>query len=744
MGLYDSYKPTNSVRVKEFAGSIAGDLADAKKQLNEQYLMGMETEAKTRSALADASNLVHEEDAQTWANLNAEAENQIRKITEKGDYANAVGDLYSLSNKVTQRLKPLVTQKKAIDEFTTRIEDPKLNLSEETKNWYRTEAKEAMKGGTKFDASGRVLNPFTPPVRPVENIDNVKRVQEILKGVGINSDSRIISVDELGQTYKVQEGSTITEIPVEKVDNALRQGLYADKNWQESIRQDAGGRTHSSLSNLDETGAAEFLKNGTPLAETARVLVESGQYTPKQALKKVQAEQFEKDITKTILDYGKNSASRQTSSKYEKEPSYSQKLADADARAAAKAASGKKTKGEEGSSTMLGVGYTSNVKDWAPLGDQVLTKGREVKQNLSDLKAKRAKAELQLKGGTEETRINAEAEMRSYDRQIKALEMNSKYITQAENRLVDDAIAQLYPNQNLKSIERDAKWKNVFSKFTSSNVLKDDAGKAVTVADIFRESVDKDNYQILQPASGEIRGQGVPSGKIKIGDHVFSGARGWQLINALENPQSNQMKQVYDKVKSMSTEGIAVRSTAVPITKAADKEAIKSLLKYPAAYDMANSSTVATTGFDWGKAEGISYIPELDRISVTVPDAEGKPTNILVDASETRVSGLVGNMLSSDENIDVKALGYAMKSGDLSKYLQALDQSGAIIRTIPGTVGADGKEKKLLDAQGNEVGLKRVRDGSVVLVDKNGKILRDMQTIQEAVSLFEISKNLQK
>jgi hypothetical protein len=745
MPLYESFKPTFSVKTREYAGSLADDLAAAKKQLNEQYLMGLDLQEKTQSSMADAANLIHEEDRNNWNSINSEVNSRLQSIAERGDYENAIPELYTLSNRAAQKMKPLLMQKKAYDEHVAKLEDPKLNLPQTVKEMKLAEANAQFKGGTKFNPDGTIQNPFRG-TQPVQHLDNIEEAQKALKVVTGNSDNRILSFDELGQTYKIQTESGIVEVDKVEVENAIKQGMYMNPSWQQSIDQDARGRSFSNIKNLTEEGAVEWANTASgPKAEQVRQLIASGM-PAKEAILTIEYKETKGNIEKSILDYAGNAAYRNTRSSFSTSPSTDEQRRYQEEQEALRVARKTSTGQEdEGSSTLLGVTVTGKVSDWAKVGDQVFEKTQASQAELRDLQAKLNAAKLESTQGTPESKINAQAEVLKYEKLIQDQTRTSNYIKGVEKRLLEDAASKLYPGKNMQTLEREAKWRNLFSNFTAANPLQDDSGKVVSSAEIFKEAVDKQNYTILQPASGDLIGQATPTGKIKIGDHVFSkDGRGWQLIRALENPQSNEYKKVYDYAKTMSTEGLAIRSTAVPIVEAKTEKAIKTLLKYPAAYDMANNKTVNTEGFDWDKASGISYIPELDRLSVTVPNAEGTPTNILVDASETRVSELVGSMLSTDNNISMKALGYSMKSGDLKKYLTALDQSGKIITTIPGSIGKDGKEMRLLDPSGNPVGLKRVRDGSIVLVDSSGKIIRDMQTIQDAVSLFEISKQLQK
>ena len=137
MPLYESYKPTNSVQVKEFAGSIVGDLAEAKKQLNAQYLTGLEYEKEARNTLSESANLINPEDAGQWNQINKDAESQINAITESGRYENALPALYQLSNQTAQRLKPLIGQKKLAEEFKTKLSDKSLNLTSSMQSMYQ-------------------------------------------------------------------------------------------------------------------------------------------------------------------------------------------------------------------------------------------------------------------------------------------------------------------------------------------------------------------------------------------------------------------------------------------------------------------------------------------------------------------------------------------------------------------------------------------------------------------------------
>lgn len=746
MPLYESYKPTNSVQVKEFAGSIVGDLAEAKKQLNAQYLTGLEYEKEARNTLSESANLINPEDAGQWNQINKDAESQINAITESGRYENALPALYQLSNQTAQRLKPLIGQKKLAEEFKTKLSDKSLNLTSSMQSMYQDIAKDE-NTGTKMDASGRVLNPWQVSKQPVKNIENTEAVQKMLQGIGMSADSKMESIDERGATYKIINGSSVEVLTKDALEKRLRAGISVDPNLQQSIRQQAEAKAFESAPGLTDQSATEFLKNkDMPIVAAAEGLMsEDPNLTPKRALLKAMANEQEQILTNNLIEYAKTGSHQKTSSSRTMEHSTDEIRAyneeQARKAAEAKTASGKE---EEGSNTLLGVTVTGKVSDWATVGQQVFDKNKKAKQDLSSLQANLANAKLGLTGGTQESRINAAAEVKKYERAIENANANNFYIAQAEQRLLQDAEASLFPVGGVKKFEIDAKYQKFREANKNLNQVKTQNG-TTTLTELFQTAVYKQDYTILQnPTAASMQGTNAAverRGTIKIGDHVISGTLGYDLIQTLENPQSAQYKKVYAQAATAKTEGLATRSTAIPISKDELKNDLQTLLPNPAAYDMANDKQINTEGFDWSKTDNISFIPELSRLSVTVPNAEGVATRIMVDASEIAIAPKMAAVLKKDKDPNNQMLGYALESGSLSKYISRFNQTGEIVKTVPGSGPTRDKEVPIINPVNQQpIWFKRVRDGSIVMTDASGNIIKDNLNLAEVTKYLELSK----
>lgn len=765
MPLYESFKPTFSVKTREFAGSLADDLAAAKKQLNEQYLMGLDLQEKTQSSMADAANLIHEEDRNNWNSINSEVNSRLQTIAERGDYENAILELYTLSNRAAQKMKPLLMQKKAYDEHVAKLEDPKLNLPQTVKEMKLAEANAQFKGGTKFNPDGTIQNPFRG-TQPVQHLDNIEEAQKALKVVTGNSDNRILSFDELGQTYKIQTESGIVEVDKVEVENAIKQGMYMNPSWQQSIDQDARGRSFSNIKNLTEEGAVEWASRASgPKAEQVRQLIASGM-PAKEAIQTVEYKETKENIEKSILDYAGNAAYRNTRSSFSASPSTDEQRRYQEEQAA-KAAKATQDKDPQFTDNIIGVYNTSGVESWAKLGKDLTDKEASVETSLADLQTQLQMAEKQRDGAGNnvDVKLEAEAKINSLKNAIQVQQAQQNSIKNTYEMLAQRKAAELYPNPKdnpfLNGAERQAKW-NAFQNLTGRKNTFTTAEGSITKEDLFRAFTDTKTYQILTPpkrVEGYSRTEGIKpptptySGKIKVEwplnsgkFYTIEGKDAYDLYQISRGYQSKKAQRVHEETKKSAVSGTSMRTTAIPITT---EEEVKALI------------TLATTGnrtlsdgltpvnndyFDFSKATNVAYIPELDKIALTVPNDEGVSVQILVDAQENSFKGILGGRLASDPNPTVRSIGRASMSGRMKKYVDAFNQSGQLLTKVPGT---SSPIQYVRNGVPTQIYLKRTGDGKYIMVDPSSNKILEVEKgvtsmeFADAVELLEISLDTQ-
>jgi hypothetical protein len=753
MSLYDSYKPTNSVQVKEFAGSIVADLAEAKKQLNTQYLAGLEYEKEAKNTLSESANLINPEDAGRWNQINQDAEAQIQKITEGGRYENAVPALYQLSNQTAQRLKPLIGQKKLAEEFKTKLSDKALNLTGTMQEMYLDVAKEENKG-TQLDASGRVLNPWQVSKQPVKNMDNVEIVQKMLQGIGMNGDSRSESIDKLGEDYKITNSSGVEVLTKEQLENRLRAGMSIDPNLKQSVRQQAEARAFENAPGLTDASAVSFLEENTPTTAAAKELMsEDPNLTPKRALLKAMANEQEEILTSNLIEYAKTGAHQKTSSSRTMELSTQTLWNRQDALAASK----KSETDTKEAYTIVGTVLSGGVDTWAKTGGELFNKKETLNKSLSALNSQLKDAEKNLNNPNLDVRIEAQAEVNRLRNQVDAIETSRKSLANAEKMLITRAIAELYPGKEAEVLadERNAVWKlfNSVGKGGKINAVTEDGkGVSVPTSELFRAAVDKKSYSIVQQGlAGSAMISMIEIGKFdskgnKVGSYTVSGLDGTNLLDALTGGKSTMYTKGLERAKTMATTGLGVQGTGIPITEAKDKEAFTSLAPFSAVYDASNSFVENTEEIDWSKSTNVTYIPELNRVGVTVQDLEGKSKQVLVDASTMNLGEKVGSSLAKNSDLILRSYGSALKNNSIPTYMESLNQTGTIVSTVPGTDTKKGANDGLPIYGMTDKGVrvrcmyKRTKDGSYSMLDMSGNTIKSGLPLSQVIAYFEMSK----
>jgi hypothetical protein len=753
MSLYDSYKPTNSVQVKEFAGSIVADLAEAKKQLNTQYLAGLEYEKEAKNTLSESANLINPEDAGRWNQINQDAEAQIQKITEGGRYENAVPALYQLSNQTAQRLKPLIGQKKLAEEFKTKLSDKALNLTGTMQEMYLDVAKDENKG-TQLDASGRVLNPWQVSKQPVKNMDNVEIVQKMLQGIGMNGDSRSESIDKLGEDYKITNSSGVEVLTKEQLENRLRAGMSIDPNLKQSVRQQAEARAFENAPGLTDASAVSFLEENTPTTAAAKELMsEDPNLTPKRALLKAMANEQEEILTSNLIEYAKTGAHQKTSSSRTMELSTQTLWNRQDALAASK----KSETDTKEAYTIVGTVLSGGVDTWAKTGGELFNKKETLNKSLSALNSQLKDAEKNLNNPNLDVRIEAQAEVNRLRNQVDAIETSRKSLANAEKMLITRAIAELYPGKEAEVLadERNAVWKlfNSVGKGGKINAVTEDGkGVSVPTSELFRAAVDKKSYSIVQQGlAGSAMISMIEIGKFdskgnKVGSYTVSGLDGTNLLDALTGGKSTMYTKGLERAKTMATTGLGVQGTGIPITEAKDKEAFTSLAPFSAVYDASNSFVENTEEIDWSKSTNVTYIPELNRVGVTVQDLEGKSKQVLVDASTMNLGEKVGSSLAKNSDLILRSYGSALKNNSIPTYMESLNQTGTIVSTVPGTDTKKGANDGLPIYGMTDKGVrvrcmyKRTKDGSYSMLDMSGNTIKSGLPLSQVIAYFEMSK----
>jgi hypothetical protein len=752
MGLFDNFKLTNSTVVKQFPGSKFQEMAAVKAQLDDSYLKSMDLGLKIQTDAANAPFM--EADKAAWQKLNQEANQTLNSWQQRGDLENALPELYRYAGNVATKVKALSDEKKKRDEFIATLNDPKLELTEEIRRAKIAQA-DKMYQGAEFDEFGRNLNSYTPS-RVSKSVNNLERAQQALRTVTGDANATLEEFDTLDTTpgktaYKV--GSEIKYVDTVKLLNHIRQAMAIDSEWANSINQETEAKAFLENETLTPETAAQYLQTAEgPEAEVAREYAMKYNLSPEQAILKASQEKHKQSLVKSIEAFAQNHANQQTSTTYSSAPTEGQKL-EAQFNKQKKLqenATGLKNDSDTEAATIIGKSSSTNVESWAKTGKEVFDKADKTQISDEALKAKEDGANKILSNpqNSEESKIQANADLMDVQNARASNQVASKYIKEVQDRLRQKALDEIQPGTTLagiKKADRDAKWKALNKVDVSETGMSHkDLFLAMERGDVkFKVKAKNSNDSFLDflDAPGSLGGAVSSYDKspvtMSVNGKQISSETAEFVYNAYNKTQSTLSKRVDEKAKTLSTEGISLTTTAVPIIKEAEVKAIKSLLVGATALDVSGTTPIPADeleGADWSKTSEVSWIPELNKVRATVTKADGSVKTYLFDATGMNLTKVKGGQLMSNPDPFVAALGAATQSERMPQYTAALSQLGGLITTNPLTPGEP------IMYKGTAIGFQRLRDGSYAAVDlSTNKIVRKDLSMLNVVGFLEVS-----
>jgi len=740
MGLFDNFKLTNSTVVKQFPGSKFQEMAAVKAQLDDSYLKSMDLGLKIQTDAANAPFM--EADKAAWQKLNQEANQTLNSWQQRGDLENALPELYRYAGNVGTKVKALSDEKKKRDEFIATLNDPKLELTEEIRRAKIAQADKMYKGA-EFDEFGRNLNSYTPS-RVSKSVNNLERAQQALRTVTGDANATLEDFDTLDATpgmtaYKV--GSEIKYVSTTKLLNHIRQAMAIDSEWANSINQETEAKAFLENETLTPETAAQYLQTAEgPEAEVAREYAMKYNLSPEQAILKASQEKHKQSLVKSIEAFAQNHANQQTSTTYSSAPTEGQKL-EAQFNKQKKLqenATGLKNDSDTEAATIIGKSSSTNVESWAKTGKEVFDKADKTQISDEALKAKEDGANKILSNpqSSEESKIQANADLMDVQNARASNQVASKYINEVQDRLRQKALDEIQPGTTLAAIkkaDRDAKWKALNKVDVSETGMSHkDLFLAMERGDVkfkvsssYKKGVQ--DFGFGHPSVASMAAEATINGKTVDATSIY---------NAYTT-QSTLSKRVDEKAKTLSTEGISLTTTAVPIIKEAEVKAIKSLLVGATALDVSGTTPISADeleGADWSKTSEVSWIPELNKVRATVTKADGSAKTYLFDATGMNLTKVKGGQLMSNPDPFVAALGAATQSERMPQYTAALNQLSGLIKTNPLTPGEP------IMYNGAAIGFQRLRDGSYAAVDlSTNKVIRKDLSMLNVVGFLEVS-----
>lgn len=700
MGLYDNYKATYSQQVPTFAGSIVPELKAAKDQADQRYELAQEGIINL-DEMKDQAPITPQDQA-NWEKINAEAEAKLDEWSARPDLENAVIDIHRYSKQVGNKLKTLALQKKARDEYRADI-DKFEGVDQRTKEYYKRTADDAYAGGLQLDANGRPLNSYGGKA-PVKSVDGAEKIQKALKILMPNEQIVSSEQDTEGGWWTVKTENGVKTVTAEQVLNAMRTAKAMDYEWQASDQQEHDVQLYGNTKTVTDDMVLNYLQQESTSSDPATIirtnqikeLVAKG--TPAaDAFRTVESQRIKNNINNNEEAYALGATYRNTKqSRSVQDGPASKQRWELDTHTKKKVIDELYKDKEENSEDWIGKGAIINVKSWGETGTQ-LTEKLSKFDDISGVLNKTIQSNKAIAENPDtplESKLRAQAEI---IRDTKALENNQyrkAYIQQGQNVMMEKA--------------SQAEFKKPWSTIKAQDIKM--VTEKVGNKDL-AEALISGSYSYKKESKGGPTSTGLGS-VLRVNGEVYTGKKADDMMSVLDNTDA---KKVISKAKSMSTDGLAITTTQVPVKDEKDIKALKQVAKSLPLYDVSGSELVNLDDedIDWSKTEVGTYIPELKMVSLQVTNGD-KNFNVLADMSNFSFNKKVGSKLSLSSDPHTAALGQAIKSDNFQTYQKEFNQASGMITTIPGT-------NKPINIQGKPYGMLRNNDGSISLVDLNTK-----------------------
>ena len=167
MGLYDNYRLSNSTVIPQYVGSPIAELSKLYEYNQNRYDLASQADAQMADNVLNTPFL--KQDEGTWKGINDQVQQEFQDRVAKGDYENLYGIVQQRARTVAAKIKPLVEQVKAKQDYQTQLDSKDFGLTPDQKATYMQMADDAYKV-IKFDEQGRAIGGFKG-MTPVKNVD---------------------------------------------------------------------------------------------------------------------------------------------------------------------------------------------------------------------------------------------------------------------------------------------------------------------------------------------------------------------------------------------------------------------------------------------------------------------------------------------------------------------------------------------------------------------------------------------
>lgn len=762
MGLFDSYKQTNSQGVRQFAGSRYPELAAAKKELDERYSKNREFMLSTRESLSTVPVLDQDRDA--LYQLQEEADTKLNEWSARGDLENATNDVYNLASNVGIKLKGLSNRQKTVNDFEAGMEkagyDPKI------KKMYLDQMKSV--GPAEFDKYGRLVNPIVTP-NPAKQVNNLEKIKKAVfdavqpdsrglltqNGVDYNTiefDPPFVDPADGKTKVKIKNSGTLLEIDAAKLQNAMETALAGDPEWRASIKQDAQAEAWDRLSGQpDEVLAKRLELSMDPADLAAKQLVEKG-IPLRDAFKQAYETVEEENIKHNLREYAGVGAYKRVERTTSTEPGSQNVRLEAAQREREKADAEARAKSEENNKINELIfnanGPTTNFgADKAELFSKASTETGEIlrsaEEKLNSLNAAYTNA-------SPAERANLDLEIAQTKQALEYNKSRKTYLDNARRSQVDALIKERTGRSTDEYLQKQSQ--SFADMFKSAGIDPNTKVTVTVIDDVARSKLPlKGRYPYLRSDTeskwatqemsyndlGKLFTEGIVLQKGKLttgtedeqtqvsGINFKVGNKTYQVGLKKAGAVKSKLEKFASTLETISKEAdkvpiTSVQTTAVSVPKV-KADGLKDLLPSGTFFDASyttNISEDAKANVDMSSLSPSYYIPEIDALYVTGKTKDGGSWNGIVKMATNLYEDYGPLSRNSPSGVDDE-YGNFVSTGRMPKYYEVLSSfAGAPLTTHP----LDPSRK--LEKDGRAIGV--IRGGStgtfsLAYVDKEGQ-----------------------
>jgi hypothetical protein len=249
MGLYDSYRLSNSTVIPQYVGSALPEYTKMLDDAQQKYDVASQADATMADNVLNIPFL--KQDEETWKSINDQTQRELKQRIEAGNYEDLYGIVAQRARQTATKIKPLVEQVKAKQDYQTQLESKEFGLDPTQKAIYMQMADDGYKG-IKYDEQGRAIGGFRG-LTPVKNIDVNEVIRKNLSIMTANGGEVKQGGDTGWQKWSSERGwESIKPEDIKKVFDYARQN---DKEWLAHNEQDLNLKTYAANRGLDDKTA---------------------------------------------------------------------------------------------------------------------------------------------------------------------------------------------------------------------------------------------------------------------------------------------------------------------------------------------------------------------------------------------------------------------------------------------------------------------------------------------------------